>query len=367
MTRFVTILLFTLSGLFCSAIGSDYVGEIVKHALETVSGSIAEKKAASAAKETDLKVAHPPHVQRISEKDRAALTSGATSASFSDVVSLDEFEQYFFSIKWKLIIFKILKIIMIISMSIFIWRVSNRAVQKYVTSASFFKTVSMHSSEDTQSLLKTVSPIIKSVFHWVLIILTLLIVLSELNVNIMPVIFGFSIVGVAFTIGSQTLMKDLVNGILMLFEGNVAVGDAIIIGDKSGIVESISLRTLLLRHFTGELQTIPLSEVASLINCSRDFAYAIVQFVVDPKALIPDIQAALNETYQSMKDDVRFGSYISGELGSLGVKKMSEVGVTMGASILIKPDPKKDFLSEFNRRLYERLQAHEVPLAYARV
>ena len=54
-------------------------------------------------------------------------------------------------------------------------------------------------------------------------------------------------------------------------------------------------------------------------------------------------------------------------LVALGIKKMSEIGVTMSASIPIKPDPKKDFTSEFNRRFYERLQAHEVPLAYARV
>jgi len=107
--------------------------------------------------------------------------------------------------------------------------------------------------------------------------------------------------------------------------------------------------------------------VASLINCSRDYSVAVVQFVVDPKALMPSIQAALTETYQLMKSDLKFGHYIRGDLGALGVKKMSEVGVTMGVSVPIKPDPTKDFLSEFNRRFYERLQAHEVPLAYARV
>ena len=375
MNRFLVIALFLLSGFFVHAIGSDYVGEIVKHVIESVNESVAAQKESSAkdaspnksAQSNASNVDQGTKPQKLHGKARHALKSEAVREGFSDVVNFDDFEEYLLSIKWKFLIFKILKIIMIISMSVFIWRVSNKAVQKYLANLSFFKTVSMHSSAGTQSLIKTVSPIVKSVFHWVLIILTLLIVLSELNINIMPVIFGFSIVGVAFTIGSQTLMKDLVNGILMLFEGNVAVGDVVIIGDKTGTVESLSLRALLLRHFTGELQTIPLSEVASLINCSRDYSVAVVQFVVDPKALMPSIQAALTETYQLMKSDLKFGHYIRGDLGALGVKKMSEVGVTMGVSVPIKPDPTKDFLSEFNRRFYERLQAHEVPLAYARV
>jgi small-conductance mechanosensitive channel len=369
MNRFLVVTLFLLNSLFGHAVGSEYVGEIVKHVIESVNESVTAQKESSA-KDASSDIASQSNVsksQKLLNKSQQALKSEVDREAFSDVVNFDDLEEYLLGIKWKFLLFKVFKIIMIISLSIFIWRVSNNKVQKYLANLSFFKTVSMHSSAGTQSLIKTVSPIVKSVFHWVFIILTLLIVLSELNVNIMPVIFGFSIVGVAFTIGSQTLMKDLVNGILMLFEGNVAVGDAVIIGDKTGTVESLSLRALLLRHFTGELQTIPLSEVASLINCSRDFSYAIIQFVVDPKALIPDIQAALNETYESMKKDPKFGSYISGELGSLGVKKMSEVGVTMGASVLIKPDPTKDFLSEFNRRFYERLQAHEVPLAYARL
>lgn len=380
MNRFLVTALFLLSSLFAHAVGSDYIGEIVKQVIQSVNGSVTAQKESSAKDDSPNKSpeskasnldqgekSQKSHGQKSYDRSRQALKSESMREDFSDVSDLDDFEQYLLSIKWKFLLFKILKIIMIISMSVFIWRVSNKAVQQYLSKLSFFKTVSMHSSAGTQSLIKTVSPIVKSVFHWVLIILTLLIVLSELNINIVPVIFGFSIVGVAFTIGSQTLMKDLVNGILMLFEGNVAVGDVVIIGDKTGTVESLSLRALLLRHFTGELQTIPLSEVVSLINCSRDYSVAVVQFVVDPKALVPSIQAALTETYQSMKVDRKFGDYISGDLGALGVKKMTEVGVTMGASIPIKPDPKKDFISEFNCRFYERLQAHDVPLAYPRV
>jgi small-conductance mechanosensitive channel len=215
-------------------------------------------------------------------------------------------------------------------------------------------------------MIKTIVPIIKSIIHWTLIIVTGLMIINVF-VDITPLFFGIGVVGVALTIGSQTLIKDIVNGILLLFDGNVSVGDVVTIGNRTGTVESISLRALLLRHFTGELQTIPLSEVTAVINCSRDYSLAGIEFVVDPKAQIPSIQSAINATFKSIKHHPKYGSYIIGNLGDLGIKKMSEIGVTIKVNIPIKPDPKKDFIAEFNRQLYEQLQANEVPLAYARV
>jgi small-conductance mechanosensitive channel len=344
MNRFLVIGLFLLSSMFVYAIDSN--------AIEKVIASVSDSVVAQSIK------AHP---------SKNTLNPNADRGGISNIQTLSDLKNTLLSVDWKSWIYKILEIIVIISLSVFIWRVSNKAAQRYIKNARLFNKVSTHSSTGTQALIKTIAPIMQSIFQWVLIILTILMVLGALKIDTAPLLVGFSIIGIAFAIGSQALMKDLVNGILMLFEGNVAVGDAVIVGDKAGTVESISLRTLLLRHFTGELQTIPLSEVASLINCSRDYSVAVVQFVVDPKAVITNIQAALNETYQSMKIDHKFGPYIKGELGALGVKKMSEIGVTMSATIPIKPDPKKDFTSEFNRRFYECLQAHEVPLAYARL
>ena len=210
------------------------------------------------------------------------------------------------------------------------------------------------------------APIVKSVFHWVLIILTSLIVLSEMNVNIMPIIFSFSVVGLAFSIGSQTLVKDLINGVLTLLEGNIAVGEVITVGAYTGTVESMSLRSISLRHFTGELQTIPFSDVTTLMNCSRDFAIASILFVVDPKASVPIIQQALTETFEYMKKHLVYGPYIQGDLGPLGIKAILETGIYITASVPIKPDPKKGFIAEFNRELYENLQKHNVPLLQPR-
>ncbi|MES2253122.1 MAG: mechanosensitive ion channel domain-containing protein [Pseudomonadota bacterium] len=375
MNQFLTIVLFSLSGFFAPATGADYIDEILRHVIHLSNDKTTNENTTSTQNiHADMSNARPNADSVIYKATKyqalAPLLKNSEQNTSNEVLpeilNPDLLKDYIYNTEWKLLLYRLLRIIIIISLSIFFWRVSNKAAQRYIRNVRLFKKVADHSSTSTHALIKTIAPIIKSIFHWLLIVLTLLIVLSELKIDIMPIIFSFSILGVAFTIGSQSLMKDLVNGILMLFEGNVAVGDVVTVGDKTGTVESMSLRTLLLRHFTGELQTIPLSEVTSLINCSRDFSVAIVQFVVDPKALLPNIELALRETFFAMKMDVRFGPYIAGELSDLGVKTMSEVGVLMYVSIPIKPDPRKKFLAEFNRRLYERLQQYEVPLAYAR-
>lgn len=380
MKQKIFIILFLVCNLNMHARGAEYViAEVVKQVVKSVGNEktfepkgpeITSDK--STMRTTSSVEKKNPALN--SEKKHKTLNKNATSHETeqqdatkkhtSFINEGDEFALSLYNFEWKFLFLKILKIIFIIFCAWFLWDVSNRMAQGYIKKISLFKKVSSHTSTSTQALIRTISPIIRSVFHWVLVILTTLMVLSELNVNITPIFFSLGVVGIAFTIGSQTLMKDIVNGILMLFEGNVAVGDVVIIGTRTGTVESLSLRALLLRHFTGELQTIPLSEVTALINCSRDFSVANVQFVVDPKALIPDIEKACLETFSEMKKDTIFGAYITGDLGRLGIKQMSEIGVSMSLSIPTIPDPKKRFVAEFNKRLYQCLQSYNVPLAY---
>jgi small-conductance mechanosensitive channel len=282
-------------------------------------------------------------------------------SSLREALEADSFEDYLLHINWRYLLIKILKIIIIISTSIFLWKTLNKAIQHYLKRLPLFK--KKHASKaDTVALFKTITPIIKSFFHWALIILTILIVLSELNVNIIPIIFSFSVIGLAFSIGSQTLVKDLINGILTLFEGNIAVGDVVTIGKYTGTVESMSLRSISLRHFTGELQTISFSEVTSLINLSRDFSIASIVFVVSAKASLADVKDALDETFLTLKADTHFGSFIQGPMGAFGIKKIAETGIHMSTTVPIIPDPKKTFSAEFNKNLYANLHKRNVPL-----
>jgi len=260
-----------------------------------------------------------------------------------------------------LIAFALVRIVVILVVFKILWHGLNRSVDFYLNRIPLTK-FSKLSSKESSAIVKTLAPIIRSTLHWILIVLTVLLVLSELNINIMPIIYSFSVITLAISLGSQTLVKDLINGALTLFEGNMAVGDFVIIGSHSGVVESISLRCVYLRHGTGELQTIPFSEVSHVTNCSRDYNVADIRFIVSYQTDLKETDAALKAVYDNLKKHPRFKSYIKNDLIIYGVSDLQEWGAIVHAEVKIIPDPAKAFLNEFKRLLLEELQLRNIPM-----
>ncbi len=106
----------------------------------------------------------------------------------------------------------------------------------------------------------------------VLAVMVVLIVLSEVGVDIAPLLAGAGIVGLAIGFGSQALVKDIITGLFILIEDTLAVGDVVDVGnDHAGVVEAILVRTIRApRHGAGTVHTVPFSDVTSVKNLTRD-------------------------------------------------------------------------------------------------
>lgn len=258
----------------------------------------------------------------------------------------------------KFLVLTCIRIFIILSIFALLRHLLNKTVNFYI------KRISKEglSKKQSSTFIKTIAPIIRSTLHWIFIGITILLILSEFNINIMPIIYSFSVITLAISLGSQTLVKDLINGAMTLFEGNMAVGDHVTIGHFSGTVESISLRCVHLRYGTGELQTIPFSEVNHVINSSRDYSVVDIGFVVSYEADQKDTDAALREAYDKIKKSPLFGAFVKGNLIIYGVSALNEWGFKVHAGVKTIPDPSKSFLNEFNRLLLIELQKRKVPL-----
>jgi small-conductance mechanosensitive channel len=215
---------------------------------------------------------------------------------------------------------------------------------------------------ESNTVMNTVVPVIQSVLHWIVTIIAGLLVLSELGVNIMPIIYSFSVIGLAISIGSQTLVKDLINGILTLFEGNIAVGDDVIIASHAGIVESITLRCVHLRQKSGELQTIPFSEVTSVVNRSRDFSVAFVSFIVGFDANLDIVENAVRNAFMSLKNDSTFSILMRSDLNYMGVERITDYGIQIEANLRVNLDPNKILQHAFYDRIVKNLQSAGIPM-----
>lgn len=207
---------------------------------------------------------------------------------------------------------------------------------------------------------KTIAPILQSICHWALAITGIILILEEVGIPIMPIIYGISVIGIAISLGAQSLVKDLINGVLTLMEGNIAVGETVVIGAHTGIVESLSLRGVSLRHGTGALQTIPFSEVTSIINKSRDYTGITIELPVPYGTEMGKIREALQSAYNEVIADPFFQKMAIDPVSISGVDRFTDAGFVVIGGIRIKPDPKNNFVRAFNQRLKMYLEKEKI-------
>lgn len=119
--------------------------------------------------------------------------------------------------------------------------------------------------------LKTFVPILDRLSKLVVLIISGLLVLIELNVNVMPIVASFSVLGLGIGLASKSIIEDFMNGLLIIQENDFNIGDKITIGGITGTIENITLRKLHLRDSQGFLNFIPFSNVGAITNQSRDY------------------------------------------------------------------------------------------------
>jgi moderate conductance mechanosensitive channel len=121
------------------------------------------------------------------------------------------------------------------------------------------------------SRLTTVLPVLRILLGITIVVMAVLVALSQLGVNIGPLLAGAGVVGLAISFGSQALVRDIVSGIFFMTDDAFRVGEYIDTGKLKGTVEKITLRSVRLRHHNGQVHTIPFGQLTSITNFSRDW------------------------------------------------------------------------------------------------
>ncbi|MBE9118504.1 mechanosensitive ion channel family protein [Lusitaniella coriacea LEGE 07157] len=175
--------------------------------------------------------------------------------------------------------------------------------------------------------------------------------LSILNVPIGSVLTVSALVGFAITWGSQNLIKDTINGCLILLEDQYAVGDVIAIGEVSGLVENMNLRITQLRNIEGELITIPNHAIEVVRNMSNGWSQVKFDFDINYDADLDKATMIMQEVAQEMYQDSEWEERIVEPPQLLGIDRLDHTGIRI--SILIKTQPLKqwDVAREYRRRL----------------
>jgi small conductance mechanosensitive channel len=214
---------------------------------------------------------------------------------------------------------------------------------------------------------RTLAPIIRGLAQGLLVLFVGLTVLSEVGVKIGPLLAGAGVVGVALGFGAQTLVKDFLTGLFLIVEDIVSVGDNVKIGNFTGRVEAMSLRTIRLRDFDGTLHVFPYSEAQVIHNRTKSFSNAVIQprisYLADPDKAM----AVMRKVGVQMQADEAYGKVILEPLEIVGVDEFTDNGMVLKARFKTFPGEQWRVAREFNRRLKPAFDAADIEIGYPNV
>jgi small-conductance mechanosensitive channel len=199
--------------------------------------------------------------------------------------------------------------------------------------------------------LQTLLPLMRNGVLILLVVLGGIAVLANIGVDVTPLIAGAGVFGLALSFGSQQLVQDVITGFFILAEDTIAVGDTISTGDRTGVVESLSLRSMRLRDSDGALHSIPFSTVKALKNSSRNFGVLRPRFTVpggtDPLAVLDEMRTAAAE----LRADPKFAKAITSDMHDLGIDEINAGSVVVSGSLRTSPVRQPEIARAFNGRM----------------
>jgi len=214
---------------------------------------------------------------------------------------------------------------------------------------------------------RTLLPMVQKAAIMVLTVIVGLVTLSELGVNIAPLLAGAGVLGVAVGFGSQTLVKDFLTGLSIILEDNIAVGDAVIIGGNKGIVENMSIRTIRLRDVNGSLHIMPFSEITTITNESKVFAFALTDIGVAYDSDLDQVIAVIKTVGEAMRVEPAYHELILDEIEVMGVESLGDSSVIIRSRIRTKAGRQSDVRRAFLLRIKKAFDAANIEIPFPTV
>ncbi|WP_163264538.1 mechanosensitive ion channel domain-containing protein [Chelativorans alearense] len=213
---------------------------------------------------------------------------------------------------------------------------------------------------------RTLLGLFRNAFTIVFSVVILLLVLTQLGVNVGPLLAGAGIIGLAVGFGSQKLVQDVINGAFIQFENAMNEGDMVTVGGITGVVERLTIRSVSLRTVDGAYHLIPFSSVESVSNFMRNFSYHVAAIGVSYGANISNVKRAMRDAFERLKE-TEFGEHIIDDLEMHGVTEFADSAVVVRARIKTKPGQQWTLGRAYNEILKEVFDERGIEIPFPQV
>jgi moderate conductance mechanosensitive channel len=192
-------------------------------------------------------------------------------------------------------------------------------------------------SERREQRAKTIGSVLKSVVTIVVFGVAFIQVLTELGMNVAPILTSAGILGVAIGFGAQNLVKDFLSGMFMMLEDQYGVGDVVDLGPATGTVESVGLRITTIRDTNGTVWYVRNGEILRVGNSSQGFAVAVVDLPLAYGANLASASEVLSKAVIAATDEESLAKEVIDKPQVLGVEKVTPEGITMRVTVKVRP------------------------------
>ena len=218
--------------------------------------------------------------------------------------------------------------------------------------------------EEYKKRADTLSAVIAYLISVTVVVLAALMILAELNIQIGPVLAAAGVVGLAIGFGAQHLVQDVISGFFILLDDEIRVGDVVQIAEKSGLVERLNLRMVVLRDLSGNVHYVRNGKIDIVTNMTKDYSRYVFDIGVAYREEVDGVIEVIKQVDEELRSDPAFGPDILEPIAILGLDQFAESAVIIKARTKTKPIKQWRVAREFNRRLKRKFDEKNIEIPF---
>jgi small conductance mechanosensitive channel len=212
---------------------------------------------------------------------------------------------------------------------------------------------------------KTMGTLLKSIVSGIIAAIVVTMMLAEIGLDIGPIVASAGIVGVALGFGSQTLVKDFLSGIFMIFEDQYGVGDAVDMGDGlTGTIEAVSLRVTRLRDTNGTVWYVRNGELYRVGNMSQNWARTVLDVQVSAREDLTRVRRVISDVIDDIWHDEDYEGVVIEEPEIWGIEAITPDSITLRVTLKTAPMEQWRVAREMRERIKSRFDHEGIQAPY---
>jgi moderate conductance mechanosensitive channel len=210
----------------------------------------------------------------------------------------------------------------------------------------------------------TLTHVIRDVARVAILAVGGMMMLSEVGVDLKPILAAAGLGGLAVGFGAQSLVKDVITGFFILLEDSIGVGDVVEIAGVGGVVEEVKLRTVTLRDLSGNVHVVPNGVIDKVKNMTKVYAFYLFEVGIAYREDVDEVMAVLRDIGEELRQDSQFSEDILEPLEMLGVDQFAESAVIIKCRIKTRPIKQWRVGREMNRRIKKTFDAKGIEIPF---